>query len=190
MAGGRPPTRRGDHPRSRGEHRVRRRLLVRLVGSSPLARGARDLHPHLSDHLRIIPARAGSTRGLSGTCRRSGDHPRSRGEHRPVSPRSPLSPGSSPLARGARVRDRRVRPRPGIIPARAGSTSRMRRMSRSLRDHPRSRGEHGLGQRHLPARARIIPARAGSTFRERSRVRPVRDHPRSRGEHLPATGFS
>ena len=70
-----------DHPRLRGEYCRSFRVLLGLVGSSPLARGA--LLPLLL-HERgggIIPACAGSTStdGRSTSSRR--DHPRLRGEH-------------------------------------------------------------------------------------------------------------
>ena len=107
----------------------------------------------------------------------SPDHPRSRGEHvLPVMVSVSLY-GSSPLARGALVRELLSGLAAGIIPARAGSTTACRTSRTSPRDHPRSRGEHPywVGQRG--------PRRG--------------DHPRSRGEHTlapetrrPATGSS
>ena len=96
------------------------------------------------------------------------------------------------------------RPRQGIIPARAGSTSlRLPRLV-SRRDHPRSRGEHfaevaetGKPQGSSPLargapdsttsprlRRRIIPARAGSTSGTPAGTVSTTDHPRSRGEHV------
>ena len=50
-----------DHPRSRGEHRAASRLHRACVGSSPLARGARNPADTGMARRRIIPARAGST---------------------------------------------------------------------------------------------------------------------------------
>ena len=92
----------------------------------------------------------------------------------------------------------------GLIPARAGSTSRISRPSTASRAHPRSRGEHSVlscrrvrlpgssplargalhRQNGLGHFRGLIPARAGST-----RSRPLtfsrpKAHPRSRGEHL------
>ena len=112
--------------------------------------------------------------------------------------------GSSPLARG--LRSSRIS-RPGflgIIPARAGFTSRGCRRRRRRADHPRSRGVYplrprtsdqergssplarglrvgGLGQ---GGPERIIPARAGFTPARASRVSYVWDHPRSRGVYI------
>ena len=92
-------------------------------------------------------------------------------------------------------------PPPGIIPARAGfTTRRMRRRYRDS-DHPRSRGVYGrspaslsrptgsspLARGLLPTgltqniEERIIPARAGFTRTAASNQRPCSDHPRSRG---------
>ena len=152
-------------------------------GSSPLARGALDRRARVALVARIIPARAGST---SSSARKSvliSDHPRSRGEHTGELAASIEASGSSPLARGAQGVQALGDPRGGIIPARAGSTSRLVRVSRSKADHPRSRGEHldrvagvhgWVGSSPLARGARsgepddaggvrIIPARAGST---------------------------
>ena len=53
------------HPRSRGEHA--RQVLEELTehGSSPLTRGAPSSIPDSMDHMRLIPAHAGSTKALS-----------------------------------------------------------------------------------------------------------------------------
>ena len=171
-----------DHPRSRGEHTMTMTFGIAVLGSSPLARGARlgRLQPHPS--AGIIPARAGSTRSTSSLGKWKADHPLSRAEHS--------------LRRVGVLAER-------IIPARAGSTRRTSSATSASRDHPRSRGEHlpriavgsahtdhprsrgehddgqkavfvGTGSSplargaldpepvHGPAR-RIIPARAGST---------------------------
>ena len=96
--------------------------------------------------------------------------------------------------------------RRGIIPARAGFTSRSRTTSSSVRDHPRSRGVYCRPRRWRPlstgssplARGlrsapemilgvrRIIPARAGFTYSLSSCVRRIADHPRSRGVYRTA----
>ena len=192
-----------DHPRSRGEHAHWWGNPVGQSGSSPLARGAPN-PPHTDSSLAgIIPARAGST---SSPVRRTAarrDHPRSRGEHYPLLGAGLLFTGSSPLARGAPRRGAHRGHPVGIIPARAGSTPDQLRAARYARDHPRSRGEHGLdAYRPVPepgssplARGaqpqgaphvqhhRIIPARAGSTPGRTFGCLPPTDHPRSRGEH-------
>ena len=99
--------------------------------------------------------------------------------------------------------------RRGIIPARAGFTSRWLGLSGQDGDHPRSRGVYrstgrvracssgssplarGLhgGLAGRGRRRRIIPARAGFTLRAGRRHRHARDHPRSRGVYgYPADG--
>ena len=89
----------------------------------------------------------------------------------------------------------------GIIPARAGSTTVLRRCLRRRTDHPRSRGVYPAREKSAASRpgssplarglpnqsrqnseaARIIPARAGSTTCRTSHPRALWDHPRSRG---------
>ena len=133
------------------------------------------------------------------------DHPRSRGEHAKRGCVGLLNRGSSPLTRGAHssVLDAIWLAR--IIPAHAGSTVVRTHSSMSLRDHPRSRGEHWnvlcgeyrlLGSSPLTRGALrgpagvcpsvgIIPAHAGSTTGTVVEAFPFGDHPRSRGEHTP-----
>ena len=109
--------------------------------------------------------------------------------------------GSSPLARGLRILLGARGGLRGIIPARAGFTSRRRRPASWRPDHPRSRGVYtdsgvmlrryqgssplarGLRRHHDEGRAArgIIPARAGFTATRSTRRPPARDHPRSRG---------
>ncbi len=130
----------GDHPRSRGVDGPAVGHRGDAGGSSPLARGRQRLTLDENDRGRIIPARAGSTRELSGAAAPLADHPRSRGVDasekcvgRPIM-------GSSPLALGRRLPRTRASRKPRIIPARAGSTIRLRDFSHRLTDHPRSRG--------------------------------------------------
>ena len=112
----------GDHPRSRGVYAAYRSGLCVLVGSSPLARGLPAPRGMASPPGRIIPARAGFTRISGEGAGDLRDHPRSRGVYSLLAPMRRLRRGSSPLARGLRVRavheDRGGR----IIPARAGFT--------------------------------------------------------------------
>ena len=112
--------------------------------------------------------------------------------------------GSSPHTRGAPPTSPTGSEPWRIIPAYAGSTCRGGRVRSSTRDHPRIRGEHGVGlsnQRRSegssphtrgalvaendPSLARgIIPAYAGSTHVSRRRRSLIQDHPRIRGEHV------
>ena len=116
-----------DHPRSRGVYGPPPPPGPDPAGSSPLARGLRHAHGHSGGGGRIIPARAGFTRGRRGRWASTGDHPRSRGVYKVEAYFTRLSGGSSPLARGLHNRLQLLPRRRGIIPARAGFTGRRRR---------------------------------------------------------------
>ena len=197
----------GDHPRLRGEHWPRRGRWSTRGGSSPPARGARVVRHGGLHHAGIIPACAGSTGRRWGRKTRSRDHPRLRGEHSSREYWSACAPGSSPPARGARVRAEACRQVERIIPACAGSTMMSGHKLSPARDHPRLRGEHvyvAVARRTVvgsspPARGApeananaadaggIIPACAGSTAPIGPAPSCRGDHPRLRGEHVTAT---
>ena len=173
------------HPRSRGEHITGPEADRLNDGSSPLARGTRTPPHPTGSQRRFIPARAGNTVGVSISALAGAVHPRSRGEHCGSDEPASARHGSSPLARGTRLR--KVLPTPAVrfIPARAGNTTWP--ASRPVRwtVHPRSRGEHqgelpdlltvrgssplARGTRGVPGgpehHRRFIPARAGNTHR-------------------------
>ena len=171
----------GDHPRSRGVYSSGTRVPRRERGSSPLARGLLLFMVRIFFLRGIIPARAGFTHALPGGSSASSDHPRSRGVYWTTGAPAPVSPGSSPLARGLRPiswappsrwsdhpRSRGVYFDPqGIAGEPQGSSPLARGLP--VGDHP---GQDGPG---------IIPARAGFTRPPTSRRRRPRDHPRSRG---------
>ena len=112
--------------------------------------------------------------------------------------------GSSPLARGLRIRVDGDHITRRIIPARAGFTGPVGAERGREADHPRSRGVYQCGgdvavlrdgssplARGLltgglsePVVPRIIPARAGFTYRGGPHTGAHRDHPRSRGVYL------
>ena len=190
-----------DHPRSRGVYSTPLGVMPLKNGSSPLARG---LHPRDErDRVlpRIIPARAGFTRGQA--VRRPGlrDHPRSRGVYMIKYHFTVTSMGSSPLARGLHAAQQAPYAPRRIIPARAGFTAVCARRRQQRGDHPRSRGVYRpLTRGSLLIRGssplarglhysldrifmhmRIIPARAGFTYVPWPSRRGHRDHPRSRG---------
>ena len=116
-------------------------------------------------------------------------------------PSSAPTGGSSPLTRGLPATAANVRSGTGIIPARAGFTSRRPWPGGPGTDHPRSRGVYAgarvarfvrLGSsplaRGLPVGSGqplvvvgIIPARAGFTSSPQLRSTTRPDHPRSRG---------
>ncbi len=115
-------------------------------GSSPLARGGLlGPEPALGKE-RLIPARAGRTATATQPTSSPWAHPRSRGADR-KSVRAPRpGRGSSPLARGGHRASATCSPSSGLIPARAGRTSRTCVRRRSRGAHPRSRGADGERQ--------------------------------------------
>ena len=194
-----------DHPRIRGEHSQAAAIEAAAPGSSPHTRGALSLPRRPAAVDGIIPAYAGSTSAAYGTASRAADHPRIRGEH-PASRgcRTGLI-GSSPHTRGALPDSHFIPGMDRIIPAYAGSTAFLMRISIELKDHPRIRGEHAsVANRMSPVLGSsphtrgalmfwtggetergIIPAYAGSTRPTRWMAKRWPDHPRIRGEHAP-----
>ena len=113
--------------------------------------------------------------------------------------------GSSPRGRGKpRTHGAHARA-DGLIPARAGKTTRRRASPPTSRAHPRAGGENtamqslngsipgssprGRGKLEVwsegSLRWRLIPARAGKTRRILREVRPRQAHPRAGGENAP-----
>ena len=175
-------------------------------GSSPLARGLRGLRRGAAGLIGIIPARAGFTSEAVRTGVDGLDHPRSRGVYTSAAWAADLDAGSSPLARGLLDGRRRRRGHHGIIPARAGFTTKNAATWLNAGDHPRSRGVyltptrlrdfrpgssplarglHRSGRRGRSWRG-IIPARAGFTPDAPHQSPCGRDHPRSRGVYRAA----
>ena len=173
----------GAHPRSRGDHPSTAPACDTTGGSSPLARGPPRGDRCSKCRRGLIPARAGTTKDFTAQLAAKGAHPRSRGDHLVSWTGLMALWGSSPLARGPRVLRLPQSPRPGLIPARAGTTRRLRRLRGWTGAHPRSRGDHRaqvespqpcLGSSPLARGPRemvkthsffpgLIPARAGTT---------------------------
>ena len=173
-------------------------------GSSPLARGTRDPAFDAGRGPRLIPARAGNTRGTSARSCGGAAHPRSRGEHVLAGAVAPPRVGSSPLARGTPFSIPSHHKKHRLIPARAGNTYLIITPNSMTAAHPRSRGEHWVedddeniyrgssplarGTRVPPYSEtqtyRLIPARAGNTTGGRKPRCYWAAHPRSRGEHF------
>ena len=197
-----------DHPRSRGVYLRSSDAQKRIMGSSPLARGLLLDRSVEGDVTRIIPARAGFTRGEHLRRRRRRDHPRSRGVYFHGLDFEIIEEGSSPLARGLLPRSSQQGPLAGIIPARAGFTGPSSPTTKREEDHPRSRGVYdpagpirevlrgssplarGLHQHPAADRGgrRIIPARAGFTDGVELDTDLLGDHPRSRGVYRGEAG--
>ena len=183
---------------------------MRDGGSSPLARGTLQLLHVAGVAGRFIPAGAGNTKLGEGDTAHWPVHPRWRGEHSGRRVKLGKIAGSSPLARGTRLVRLQRRAVKRFIPAGAGNTSRITRMSRRTSVHPRWRGEHSTfrcstvlligssplarGTRHRSQRRalarRFIPAGAGNTFTGSAGTTNVTVHPRWRGEHNHVSGVS
>ena len=129
-----------DHPRSRGVYQRVGDLGAERDGSSPLARGLLGVPYVWGGSSRIIPARAGFTRGARPSPSAGADHPRSRGVYANRALTVAPIVGSSPLARGLHIRTRQAWRSERIIPARAGFTPATPPASDQQQDHPRSRG--------------------------------------------------
>ena len=173
------------------------------MGSSPQARGAQPPLRGAARLAGLIPASAGSTFAAAQFEAVCLAHPRKRGEHRHPQARPQRAQGSSPQARGARSDAAQPKPAVGLIPASAGSTSRLSGLTGVVGAHPRKRGEHSAracftvahrgsspqarGAQGLSVRAPVarglIPASAGGTRGPPRTPRGFAAHPRKRGEH-------
>ena len=148
-----------DHPRMRGEDRGSMRAGLSVQGSPPHARGR--LRPLRRTGLSrgITPACAGKTNGHSLSTFRARDHPRMRGED-PCAPADERAfGGSPPHARGRPTLISTSTSLTRITPACAGKTWTGWARSGGMADHPRMRGEDGLGAR-LPGEAGGSPPHA------------------------------
>ena len=191
------------HPRSRGENRPNDSHSPEIAGSSPLTRGKRSWQRYLVTAFGLIPAHAGKTASPKRAQLSEAAHPRSRGENLVARGRGNSRRGSSPLTRGKPVSMLSIVDLLRLIPAHAGKTTCSWSPRRTLRAHPRSRGENS---RTVPRRyrrrgsspltrgkrtrirsmlrtLRLIPAHAGKTRPWPRPMRPTRAHPRSRGEN-------
>ena len=136
------PSKRGAHPRSRGENPPHADNFPNDSGSSPLTRGKQAFGEDCAGEVRLIPAHAGKTHKNYPHCEMSRAHPRSRRENTPAARLPATITGSSPLTRGKHARLART-PRPaGLIPAHAGKTAAHALAEIVARAHPRSRGEN------------------------------------------------
>ena len=132
------------HPRGRGEHMTMPHAFPYVTGSSPRARGTRAEGPRARGQARFIPAGAGNTRQRRHRLSEDAVHPRGRGEHWTHLCIAGALTGSSPRARGTRVRVALLTPEHRFIPAGAGNTHGWCDRGAAWAVHPRGRGEHAL----------------------------------------------
>ena len=172
-----------DHPRTCGEHMLAHPVPITAWGSSPHMRGTPAAGCPRRSTGGIIPTHAGNTKHQAGRKARSGDHPRTCGEHT-YSVVLPVSlPGSSPHMRGTRHAQGRNHRRRGIIPAHAGNTSGRGGFGSTIRDHPRTCGEHcvySVTNRSLEGSSPHMRGTLSTISRAQT---SIRDHPRTCGEH-------
>ena len=161
-----------------------------MQGSSPLARGLRQVLVGAGHLRRIIPARAGFTPPHMGRDAPTEDHPRSRGVYTHSVPPIPTHVGSSPLARGLPVCDPGAGDQGRIIPARAGFTVVGCSAHSGLPDHPRSRGVYICADGRGKKATGSSPLARGLRAWRRRRVGTGRDHPRSRGVYHPDSTYA
>ena len=191
------------HPRACGENTSASRDSSVIVGSSPRVRGKRRSTMRTPTRRRLIPARAGKTRGGRGGRFVHEAHPRACGENAAGAITDAADAGSSPRVRGKRLLVLLLGFPLRLIPARAGKTPRTLRTPRSPSAHPRACGENDLRVapqlvaegssprvRGKPVRAGqgnphrgLIPARAGKTQDPSSSSGPPQAHPRACGEN-------
>ena len=192
-----------EHPRMRGDHRFWHRRNSKARGTSPHARGPPDLDLRIEVRPGNIPACAGTTLVGSGIRRRRGEHPRMRGDHSKFALPPDYVTGTSPHARGPRIRCLNRLFVCGNIPACAGTTSPSARSRTQSWEHPRMRGDHfhcttastsksgtsphARGPLAIPKRYGLfpgnIPACAGTTPGLALKRDTPREHPRMRGDH-------
>ena len=111
-----------DHPRIRGEYKVRNPCRFCYVGSPPHTRGIPSNTPKGYESGGITPAYAGNTDSSLFSLYLVWDHPRIRGEYRSRIPKISDTEGSPPHTRGIPRIARRDRDILGITPAYAGNT--------------------------------------------------------------------
>ncbi len=130
------------HPRTCGEYKIARIVVVVMLGSSPHVRGILSRRGLGNGFGRFIPARAGNTRSWLKENRNRPVHPRTCGEYREIPSVRAFPAGSSPHVRGIQLRAGRIPIPIRFIPARAGNTAGAHPAARALPVHPRTCGEY------------------------------------------------
>ena len=93
-------SKRGDHPRLRGEQDMNYLYGKQSEGSPPLARGTVNIAIQRFYCIRITPACAGNSISIAVYVAQEWDHPRLRGEQESIISDAGARAGSPPLARG------------------------------------------------------------------------------------------
>ena len=130
------------HPRACGENWAPTSIVVSPTGSSPRVRGKPAERDLLAVQRRLIPARAGKTHRRDLVQDGGGAHPRACGENTTPPPTQPTLHGSSPRVRGKLERNNFESAIGGLIPARAGKTTRGLSSRSGSWAHPRACGEN------------------------------------------------
>ena len=130
------------HPRAGGENSAPASAVLIAVGSSPRGRGK----PHRGVPDRsgtgLIPARAGKTGAPPVVVLENRAHPRAGGENLRLAEEGMDVLGSSPRGRGKLGVAREPVSVEGLIPARAGKTTRQLDQAATGEAHPRAGGEN------------------------------------------------
>ncbi len=129
------------HPRMRGEGPMRIRDVMVELGSSPHARGGRQVRFFVADEVRLIPACAGRAWSCLSLVVSGAAHPRMRGEGGVDRAAGPQPRGSSPHARGGQVEGVGGPGGVRLIPACAGRAGFPPLWPLRRGAHPRMRGE-------------------------------------------------
>jgi len=198
-----PRSEAAEHPRLRGENRVKGTTRAGAAGAPPPARGEPlDVLPQARPR-RSTPACAGRTRGPAPRRGTGPEHPRLRGENLLVPGVWNRRCGAPPPARGELWRVAGGFARWRSTPACAGRTRRSHRAVMGWPEHPRLRGENVMcppgggaaGGAPPPARGeredlaaalgreRSTPACAGRTESAPLAAAHSSEHPRLRGEN-------
>ena len=191
----------GAHPRAGGAVVLWCPSDSSLPGSSPRGRGGLMRAGTLTASKGLIPARAGRSSWTARPSCASRAHPRAGGAVRRTCAPTSSPAGSSPRGRGGQQRTSGRVLRAGLIPARAGRSSRSGAPPRRARAHPRAggavscvlpqadshegssprgRGGHSSAGRQVQGSG-LIPARAGRSAAARSAGTTRRAHPRAGG---------
>ena len=171
------------HPRAGGENGRVDPQGRAVVGSSPRGRGKQDRDMRDLGARRLIPARAGKTRGVPGGCQRGRAHPRAGGENPGGHSRQSRRIGSSPRGRGKRRACTRRKSWQRLIPARAGKTMELSAMMPMRSAHPRAGGENIAVIDAAVALIGSSPRGRGKPSSSPSKNSANQAHPRAGGEN-------